>query len=269
MYMPKILKNEMKKDSMEFFIYSIIFITGTFLGSFCTLAIYRIPLKQNITYERSYCPNCKHKLGFLDLFPVFSYIFLRGECRYCHQKIRPRYFIIEIFSGIALVLFAISMRINFTTIELDKIMYFIFSMLYFVTLVFIAGIDREYISIQKSVVAWGIIFCTMYMLYLYILEKANLYKYGICLFLIMILTAINIFQLKKRKKTNYTIDILILYVYMTLFCNMECMVYTTIIALLAIGINFMRKEKKRTLPIGFYLCISNLCIIILQNFLVH
>ena len=83
---------------MEFFIYTIIFITGTFLGSFCTLAIYRIPLKQNITYERSYCPNCKHKLGFLDLFPVFSYIFLKGKCKYCHQKIRPRYFIIEILS---------------------------------------------------------------------------------------------------------------------------------------------------------------------------
>ncbi len=255
---------------MEFFIYSIIFITGTFLGSFCTLAIYRIPLKQNITYERSYCPNCKHKLGLLDLFPVFSYIFLKGKCKYCHQKIRPRYFIIEIFSGIALVLFAISIKLNFTTIEIDKIVYFIFAMFYFVTLVLIAGIDREYVSIQKSVIIWGIIFFTMYMLYLYILGKANLYKYGICLFFIILLTIINIVQLKKSKKNNYTIDILILYAYITLFSTKECMLYTAILTLLIIGIKFISKEnkQKKKLPIGFYLCISNLCMIILQNFLI-
>ena len=74
----------------------IVFIMGAFLGSFCTLAVYRIPLKQDITHERSYCPNCKHKLGFFDLFPIFSYIFLGGKCRYCKEKIRPRYLIIEV-----------------------------------------------------------------------------------------------------------------------------------------------------------------------------
>lgn len=255
---------------MEFFIYIIIFIVGTLLGSFCTLAIYRIPLKQNITYERSYCPNCKHKLNFLDLIPVFSYIFLKGKCRYCHKEIRPRYFIIEIFSGIALVLFAISMKIDFITINLKQIVYFIFIMLYFVTLILVAGIDKEYILIPKSIIICGIFFCTMYMLYLYILGKANLYKYGICIILIILFTITNIYNLKKKKKNNYTIDVLILYVYMTLFSNIECMLYTTAITLLIIGINVISKSKtyNKKLPIGFYLCVSNICIIILHNFLI-
>lgn len=256
---------------MEIFIYIIIFIIGTFLGSFCTLAVHRIPLKQNITYERSYCPNCKHKLGLLDLFPVFSYIFLKGKCRYCHKKIRPRYFIIEIFSGILLVLFAISLKMSFTVLEIDKIVYFICGTLYFITLVLIAGIDREYISIQKSVISWGIIFCTIYMLYLYVLQQCSLYKYGICLFLIIILIIISIAVLKKNKKTNYTVEVLLLFMYMALFSNIECMVYTTALTLLTIGVTLLKQKKKAQIktPIGFYLCLSNICIIMVQNFLVY
>ena len=61
---------------METIIFIIIFIIGAFFGSFYSLATYRIPKGQDITHSRSYCPNCDHKLGFLDLFPILSYIFL-------------------------------------------------------------------------------------------------------------------------------------------------------------------------------------------------
>ena len=84
---------------MNIFLYAIIFIIGTFFGSFFTLAVYRIPKKEDILIKHSYCPNCNHKLGFFDLFPVFSYIFLGGKCRYCKDKIRPRYLILELLSG--------------------------------------------------------------------------------------------------------------------------------------------------------------------------
>ena len=78
---------------MNIFLYIIIFIIGSLFGSFFTLAVYRIPKKQDIIHTHSYCPNCNHKLGLLDLFPIISYIFLGGKCRYCKEKIRPRYFI--------------------------------------------------------------------------------------------------------------------------------------------------------------------------------
>ena len=79
---------------MEIFFYIIIFIIGTLFGSFYTLAIHRIPRKQDITHTHSYCPKCNNKLGFLDLIPILSYICLGGKCRYCKEKIRPRYLII-------------------------------------------------------------------------------------------------------------------------------------------------------------------------------
>ena len=60
---------------------------GSVFGSFLTLATYRIPLDQDITHKHSYCPKCNHKLGFLDMIPILSYIFIRGRCRYCRAKI--------------------------------------------------------------------------------------------------------------------------------------------------------------------------------------
>ena len=71
---------------MEYFLYFIIFCIGAVFGSFFTLAVYRIPLGQDITHTHSYCPTCKHKLKFLDLIPILSYTFLGGKCRYCKNK---------------------------------------------------------------------------------------------------------------------------------------------------------------------------------------
>ena len=72
---------------------------------FFTLAVYRIPLRQDITHTRSYCPNCNHKLSFWDMIPIFSYIFLGGKCRYCKKEIRIRYLLLEVLSGVVFVLF--------------------------------------------------------------------------------------------------------------------------------------------------------------------
>ena len=111
---------------METFFYIIIFIIGSLFGSFYTLAVYRIPKRQDITHTHSYCPNCNHKLGLLDLFPIFSYIFLGGKCRYCKEKIRPRYLILEILSGIMFVLLAYTLKINAYTLNLQQIILFAF-----------------------------------------------------------------------------------------------------------------------------------------------
>lgn len=93
---------------MEYYIhltYSIfIFITGLLFGSFFTLATYRIPRKIDIVKSRSYCPNCKHKLGFFDCFPILSYVSTLGRCRYCKRPISIRYPLIELASGFAFLI---------------------------------------------------------------------------------------------------------------------------------------------------------------------
>ncbi|MEI7833684.1 MAG: prepilin peptidase [bacterium] len=73
---------------------------GTVVGSFLNVCIYRLLRCESLVHPPSHCPNCNHRLGFLDLFPIFSYLFLGGKCRYCKVKITPRYAIIEAITGI-------------------------------------------------------------------------------------------------------------------------------------------------------------------------
>lgn len=42
----------------------------------------------SIASGRSMCSNCHHPLASQDLIPLFSWLWLRGKCRYCHQPIQ-------------------------------------------------------------------------------------------------------------------------------------------------------------------------------------
>lgn len=48
----------------------------------------------------SHCDTCGHELSTADLFPVISYIALKGKCRYCGSKVPPRDLIFEIILGL-------------------------------------------------------------------------------------------------------------------------------------------------------------------------
>lgn len=186
---------------MEIIIYILMFAIGVVLGSFYTLAVYRIPLKQDITHTRSYCPKCNHKLSFWDLIPVLSYMFLGGKCRYCKDKIRPRYIIIEILSGIIFLLFTIGLNINWLNIEYVKIVTLLYGMIFLSTIFIIVGIFKEHKKVEVSVLRVGLIAEIIYMVYLYILKK-SIYRYII--YIPVLLLAI----LCNNKKTNELIKIL-------------------------------------------------------------
>ena len=100
-------------------IYSIfMFIVGTLFGSFFTLATYRIPRKQDIVKTRSYCPTCKHRLGFFDCFPILSYVSTIGRCRYCKKPISIRYPLIEFASGMVFLLIYLLFGFSWHTLAL-------------------------------------------------------------------------------------------------------------------------------------------------------
>ncbi len=90
---------------LNIFVIFCIFVIGTLFGSFFSLATYRLPRHQDIVIKQSYCPKCKHKLGFFDLIPIFSYIFCGGKCRYCKDKISPRYILLESINGCVFLVF--------------------------------------------------------------------------------------------------------------------------------------------------------------------
>ena len=90
--------------------FFVIFFTllGFVIGSFLNVIIYRIPAGRSVSKGHSMCMTCGHTLGALDLVPVFSWLFLRGKCRYCGAPIASRYAKIESFTGLTFGITAIA-----------------------------------------------------------------------------------------------------------------------------------------------------------------
>jgi len=84
--------------------YILIFTLGIIIGSFLNVCIYRIPREESIAYPSSHCTYCSHPLVWYDLVPIFSFLSLRGKCRYCGGVISPQYPIVELLNGILYVL---------------------------------------------------------------------------------------------------------------------------------------------------------------------
>ena len=259
---------------MNIIIYITIFLIGIVFGSFYTLAIYRIPKKQDITHTRSYCPKCNHKLSFLDLIPVFSYIFLGGKCRYCKEKIRPRYFIIELISGLSFAIIAYLLNLNIETITITKIIDFAFIALYLSFIFIMAGIDKENRQNTKSITMYGVIISIIYIVYLCIIDQTSIYRYGIYLLLYFIILILDIITLKIQKENKYTYNILLTIITMSIFTGEYITILSIMTTILSIIIYELinkiknRKDKikdkkiSENISVGFYLSIPNIIFLI-------
>lgn len=80
-----------------------IFLIGLAIGSFLNVCIYRLPRGESIIKPGSHCPHCNNFIKWYDNIPVLSYIFLKGRCRYCKNKISLRYPLVELLSGVYLL----------------------------------------------------------------------------------------------------------------------------------------------------------------------
>lgn len=262
---------------MNIFLYAIIFIMGTVFGSFYTLAVYRIPRNIDIIKKHSYCPNCNHKLGFFELIPVLSYILLGGKCKYCKQKIRPRYLILEIMGGTVFVLFALIFDINIENISVENIMIYVFTILYLTEIILISGIDKEYNKLNKNVLAYGIIISILYMIYLYTIDATSIYRYAIYLAIFAILLLIDTFILKRYALESNIINLLTLLNIVLIFTEENVFMATIITTMFEILLyiiiekskqkNFTKKKIKiSNIPIGFFIGTSNIIILLAISF---
>lgn len=88
---------------MEALIITYIAVVGLFIGSFLNVVGLRIPQGESIVTPPSHCPSCNHRLGIIDLIPVFSYVFLLGRCRHCGVKITPQYALFELITALLFI----------------------------------------------------------------------------------------------------------------------------------------------------------------------
>jgi leader peptidase (prepilin peptidase)/N-methyltransferase len=93
---------------MEVFYIIGFTILGMALGSFFNVCIDRLPREESIINPPSYCEACHHRLGVKDLIPIFSYLWLKGRCRYCHKPIPRRLPLVELATAAILPLLYLS-----------------------------------------------------------------------------------------------------------------------------------------------------------------
>jgi len=79
------------------------FAFGCCIGSFLNVVIYRLPREKSLVKPPSACPACNRYIRFYDNIPLISYLLLGRKCRYCKARISPRYFIIELLTGLTFV----------------------------------------------------------------------------------------------------------------------------------------------------------------------
>lgn len=81
---------------------------GLCVGSFLNVCILRLPRDQSLLRPRSTCPNCQQPIAWRDNIPLFSWLYLRGKCRWCHKPISKQYPLIEALVG---ALFGVSLLV--------------------------------------------------------------------------------------------------------------------------------------------------------------
>ena len=80
---------------------------GLVVGSFMTVAVYRLPKGESVVRPRSRCPGCGAEIGARDNIPVLSWLLLRGKCRRCGERISAEYPLLELATAGLVVLAAV------------------------------------------------------------------------------------------------------------------------------------------------------------------
>lgn len=88
--------------AVPFHFWSLVFFTlGCMVGSFLNVCIHRLPLGMSVVSPPSHCPRCKYSIPWYLNIPLVTWLWLRGQCKNCGAPISPRYFLVELLTGVA------------------------------------------------------------------------------------------------------------------------------------------------------------------------
>lgn len=125
--------------------YAIVLLTGLCIGSFLNVVICRLPQDESLVKGASHCVKCGKKIKSYDLIPLFSWIFLKGRCRNCGERISARYPAVELLNALIYIITFLVMDFNVNSI----ILCFFFS-----ALIAIAFIDFDTLEINLSLLVF-------------------------------------------------------------------------------------------------------------------
>lgn len=149
---------------------------GFVIGS-CVLVLADRSITNKSYWGRSYCPHCQKKLPWYDLFPIVSFIFLKGKCRYCKKSIKIEYLLVEMVMGllIGFLFWQSASSLQFTTILFLADL--IFKTFFITILVALFITDLKKMLIPDRIVLPAILISVIFLLAITIYKVGYLYYY--------------------------------------------------------------------------------------------
>ena len=104
-------------NTFEFYyVMFFVFVIGACFGSFSNVLILRAFTGESVVLPPSKCPYCKNKLKWYHNIPIFSFLFLRGKCGFCKEKISIQYPIVELIIALLFVAFFLKFDLTLKTL---------------------------------------------------------------------------------------------------------------------------------------------------------
>lgn len=238
---------------MEVFIYIIFFLFGTVLGSFFNVLGFRIPNNESIIKPGSHCMKCNHTLNWYELIPIVSYIFQKGKCRDCHEKISILYPFIELATGILFFVSYYSMGFSY-----DLIIALSLVSLFMVVIVS----DLTYLIIPDSfIIIPSIIIFIVKIINLGIIQALYSLIYGLFAFSLMFL----IMKLGNKlfnKESMGGADIKLMFIVGLTLDPMLAVIVIFLASVVALPVSFiiLIKNKEHVIPFGPFIILSLLIV---------
>lgn len=230
---------------MNILFYTILFLIGCVIGGIWAQKSYEIP--KDLDMKKAYYSNNPKN----EVVSKLTY---------------------TVIGGISSLIIANTLNLNLYEIDLIKPIIYVFAMLYASALILIAGIDRNYLKIEKNVLAFGIISSLVYMIYLCAIDLGCINLNLIYLGIYMILLVIDSFLLRRYAKDSYIINILLLLVMIITFTDLRTLIYTVMMAFVAVVLyslllkiqlkkNGNKKLKFSQIPVGYFIAASNIVVL--------
>lgn len=242
---------------MNCYMFLSFFMIGAILGSFYYVVAYRIPKGESIVTPPSHCPNCNHRLGPLELIPIFSYLFQLGRCKNCKCKISLFYPLFEIFCGLLFGFSYLSYGFNFDLL-------IVLTFVSMITIIILS--DIYYMIISDGVlIFFGL--CLLVEMFVFDGWYFTLmhFIYGLISFVIMY--SIKLFgDFLFKKESMGGGDIKLMFVFGLMFGWQMSIVSIFLASIIGLPISLilLRKSDDHVLPFGPYLGLAALIIILFK-----
>lgn len=246
-----------------------VFILGLFVGSFLNVLADRLPREESVIKGRSHCEKCKKNLEWYDLIPLFSFLQLRGKCRYCRSPLSFYYPVVELVAGVMFVLVFLFVNQGSSMYHVLSIKY-IWELLYYLfivsSLIVIFFADLKYGIIPDKIVFPAIAITFFY----FIINHSSLIinnllsALGACLFFLFL------FLITKGRGMGFgDVKFAFLMGLILGFPNIIIALYAAFLTGAAVGIILILWKRKKAfgtaIPFGPFLAIGTLAAVFFGN----